>query len=105
VSRRGRADRHRRDLLIVAVNTDESLRPIKPDRWPANPDLERMGILAAPESVAYVVPLADRTPAGQGECGNNPFERKPKTDLRFASSVTWMHQKKAGIVLDSADWR
>jgi len=51
------------DRLIVAVNTDESLRLIKPDRRPANSDRERMEILAALESVDYVVPLAERTPA------------------------------------------
>jgi rfaE bifunctional protein nucleotidyltransferase chain/domain len=51
------------DLLIVAVNTDESLGRIKPDRRPVNPDIERMEILAALTSVDYVIPLADRTPA------------------------------------------
>jgi D-glycero-beta-D-manno-heptose 1-phosphate adenylyltransferase len=59
-----RAARALGDLLIVAVNTDASLRLIKPDRRPVNGDRERMEILAALESVDYVVPLADRTPAG-----------------------------------------
>ncbi len=50
------------DLLIVAVNTDESMKRIKPDRNPVNPDIERFEILAALESVDYVVPLADERP-------------------------------------------
>ncbi len=51
------------DLLIVAVNTDDSLRLIKPDRRPVSSDRERMEIIAALGSVDYVIPLADRTPA------------------------------------------
>ena len=51
------------DLLIVAVNTDASIALIKQERRPVNPDLERFEIIAALESVDYVVPLADRTPA------------------------------------------
>jgi len=50
------------DALVVMVNTDESLARIKPDRKPVNPDRERMEILAALESVDYVVPLAEDTP-------------------------------------------
>lgn len=51
------------DCLIVAVNTDDSMKEIKPDRKPVNPDVERYEIIAALEAVTYVVPLADRTPA------------------------------------------
>ncbi len=50
------------DALLVAVNTDDSMRLIKPDRTPVNPDHERMEILAALEFVDFVVPLPDRTP-------------------------------------------
>ena len=50
------------DILIVAVNTDDSMRQIKPDRKPVNPDHERMEILAAFEAVDHVVPLRERTP-------------------------------------------
>jgi D-beta-D-heptose 7-phosphate kinase/D-beta-D-heptose 1-phosphate adenosyltransferase len=50
------------DVLVVMVNTDGSLARIKPDRKPVNPDRERMEILAALESVDYVVPLAEDTP-------------------------------------------
>ena len=50
------------DVLIVAVNTDASMRLIKPDRRPVNPDHERFEILAALEPVDYVVPLVDARP-------------------------------------------
>ncbi len=50
------------DILIVAVNTDASMKRIKPDRQPVNPDYERMEILSAIEAVDYVVPLADDHP-------------------------------------------
>ncbi len=50
------------DVLIVAINTDDSIRIIKPDRKPVNPDVERMEIIASLDSVDYVVPLADETP-------------------------------------------
>ena len=52
------------DVLVVAVNTDASMRLIKPDRRPVNPDRERLEIIAALGAVDFVVPLADRTPAG-----------------------------------------
>ncbi len=51
------------DVLICAINTDESLKIIKPDRKPVNPDAERFEIVAALESVDFVVPLRERTPA------------------------------------------
>ncbi len=51
------------DVLICAINTDESLKIIKPDRKPVNPDVERFEIVAALESVDFVVPLRERTPA------------------------------------------
>lgn len=51
------------DVLVVAVNTDESMRLIKPGREPVNPDFERYEILAALGAVDYVVPIRGRTPA------------------------------------------
>jgi D-beta-D-heptose 7-phosphate kinase/D-beta-D-heptose 1-phosphate adenosyltransferase len=51
------------DLLVVAINTDQSLRLIKPDRRPVNSDAERMEIIASLAAVDYVVPLRERTPA------------------------------------------
>jgi len=50
------------DVLVVAVNTDASMRRIKPDRVPVNPAPERMEILAAFDAVDYVVPLDEDTP-------------------------------------------
>ncbi|MCI0650958.1 MAG: adenylyltransferase/cytidyltransferase family protein [Planctomycetes bacterium] len=50
------------DVLVVAVNTDESMRAIKPDRRPVNPDAERCEIVAALEAVDFVVPLRETTP-------------------------------------------
>ncbi len=58
-----RAARALGDCLILAVNTDASLKLIKPDRQPVNPDYERFEILAALEVVDYIVPLRERTPA------------------------------------------
>lgn len=52
------------DLLIVAVNTDASMRLVKPHRRPVVPDAERIELVAALEAVDYVVPLEDRTPIG-----------------------------------------
>jgi rfaE bifunctional protein nucleotidyltransferase chain/domain len=43
------------DLLIVAVNSDTSVRGIKGDKRPINTEAERMETLAALESVDYVV--------------------------------------------------
>lgn len=50
------------DYLIVAVNSDDSMKRIKPDRKPVNRDHERMEILAAFRSVDFVVPLRENTP-------------------------------------------
>ncbi|MCH2374408.1 MAG: adenylyltransferase/cytidyltransferase family protein, partial [Planctomycetes bacterium] len=41
-------------VLVVAVNTDASMKIIKPERQPPNPDTERYEILAALEMVDYV---------------------------------------------------
>jgi D-glycero-beta-D-manno-heptose 1-phosphate adenylyltransferase len=46
----------------VAVNTDESMRVIKPDRRPVNKDYERLELIAAFAPVDYVVPLRETTP-------------------------------------------
>lgn len=50
------------DVLVLAVNSDESMRRIKPDRRPVNPDVDRYEILAAFEFVDFVVPLEESTP-------------------------------------------
>ena len=43
------------DLLIVAVNSDASVRGIKGDKRPINTEADRMETLASLESVDYVV--------------------------------------------------
>ncbi|RME05037.1 MAG: D-glycero-beta-D-manno-heptose 1-phosphate adenylyltransferase [Planctomycetota bacterium] len=50
------------DVLIIAVNTDESMRKIKPHRSPLTPDFERMELIAAIEAVDFVLPLREETP-------------------------------------------
>lgn len=54
--------KERGDILVVAVNTDASMRLIKPDRRPVNKDYERLEIIAAFEPVDYVVPLHETNP-------------------------------------------
>ncbi|MGE3165995.1 MAG: adenylyltransferase/cytidyltransferase family protein [Planctomycetota bacterium] len=50
------------DRLIVAVNSDDSMSRIKPDRRPVNRDGERMELIAAFAAVDFVVPLTENTP-------------------------------------------
>ena len=50
------------DILVVAINTDQSLNRIKPGRVPVNPDYERMEIVSSIEAVDYVIPLEDDHP-------------------------------------------
>ena len=51
------------DRLVVAVNTDESVRQLKgPDR-PINTVMQRMAVLSGLESVDWVVPFSEQTPA------------------------------------------
>lgn len=50
------------DILIIAVNTDDSMKRIKPDRKPIIPDYERFEIVAGIGAVDYVVPLEEDTP-------------------------------------------
>jgi len=50
------------DRLIVAVNDDESVRRLKGEGRPVNPLDRRMTVLAALESVDWVVPFSEETP-------------------------------------------
>jgi len=50
------------DVLIVGVNTDSSVKQIKGQHRPIVPQEERMAVLAALESVDYVVPFAEPDP-------------------------------------------
>jgi len=50
------------DRLIVAVNSDESVRELKGDGRPVNPCDRRMSVLAALGSVDWVVEFSEETP-------------------------------------------
>jgi len=50
------------DVLIVAVNSDRSVRALKGERRPIFPERERAEILAALESVDFVTIFDDLTP-------------------------------------------
>ncbi len=50
------------DALIIAINTDESIKRIKPDKKIAQPYTERAIVVAGFEAVDYVVPLREDTP-------------------------------------------
>jgi D-beta-D-heptose 7-phosphate kinase/D-beta-D-heptose 1-phosphate adenosyltransferase len=50
------------DVLIVAVNTDRSVRELKGPGRPIQPEAERAEILAALDSVDYVTLFDDLTP-------------------------------------------
>jgi D-beta-D-heptose 7-phosphate kinase / D-beta-D-heptose 1-phosphate adenosyltransferase len=50
------------DRLIVAVNSDESVKGLKGDGRPVNPLERRMSVLAGLASVDWVVPFSDETP-------------------------------------------
>jgi len=50
------------DRLIVAVNTDETVRALKGEDRPVNTLERRMHVLAALECVDWVVPFAEETP-------------------------------------------
>ena len=51
------------DRLIVAVNTDESVKQLKGLGRPINNVMQRMAVLSALESVDWVVPFSEETPA------------------------------------------
>jgi rfaE bifunctional protein nucleotidyltransferase chain/domain len=50
------------DTLIVGVNTDRSVRKLKGPGRPVNGVVDRMRVLAALESVAYVISFDQETP-------------------------------------------
>jgi D-beta-D-heptose 7-phosphate kinase/D-beta-D-heptose 1-phosphate adenosyltransferase len=57
------AARKRGDLLIVAVNDDDSVRRLKGPTRPLNKTSDRMEMLAALKCVDWVVPFTEDTPA------------------------------------------
>jgi rfaE bifunctional protein nucleotidyltransferase chain/domain len=50
------------DALLVGLNSDESVRRLKGDRKPIVPEEDRAAVLAALESVDYVVIFGEDTP-------------------------------------------
>lgn len=56
------------DFLIVAVNTDESIRAIKGPNRPINNLEQRMTVLAGLGMVDWVIPFADETPERLLKC-------------------------------------
>ena len=51
------------DLLVVAVNDDDSVRRLKGDARPVNAVADRMAVLAGLASVNYTLPFSEDTPA------------------------------------------
>ncbi|HXV60565.1 MAG TPA: D-glycero-beta-D-manno-heptose 1-phosphate adenylyltransferase [Vicinamibacteria bacterium] len=51
------------DRLLVAVNTDETVRALKGEGRPVTPLADRMEVLAALRVVDYVIAFDERTPA------------------------------------------
>ncbi|HEX6030035.1 MAG TPA: D-glycero-beta-D-manno-heptose 1-phosphate adenylyltransferase [Tepidiformaceae bacterium] len=58
-----RAAREQGDLLIVALNTDESVRRLKGPERPINGLEDRARVLSALSCVDYVVPFSEDTPS------------------------------------------
>jgi len=50
------------DILVVGVNTDESVRKLKGPTRPINKLEDRLVVLSAIEFVDYVVPFSEETP-------------------------------------------
>ena len=50
------------DILIVAVNSDSSVKQNKGDKRPINNSKSRMGVIAALESVDYVFEFSEKDP-------------------------------------------
>jgi D-beta-D-heptose 7-phosphate kinase/D-beta-D-heptose 1-phosphate adenosyltransferase len=51
------------DLLVVAVNTDASIRKLKGDKRPVTHEDDRVSVLSEFESIDYLVKFGDDTPA------------------------------------------
>jgi len=50
------------DLLVVAVNTDQSIRRLKGDKRPIIEESDRLGVLEELESIDYLICFDDETP-------------------------------------------
>jgi D-beta-D-heptose 7-phosphate kinase/D-beta-D-heptose 1-phosphate adenosyltransferase len=93
------------DRLIVAVNDDDSVRRLKGEGRPVNPLDRRMTVLAALESVDWVVPFSEDTPE-QLICDIAPDLLVKGGDYRPEDIAGHDCVKRAGgevIVLDYAE--
>jgi D-beta-D-heptose 7-phosphate kinase/D-beta-D-heptose 1-phosphate adenosyltransferase len=54
--------RRQGDVLVVAVNTDESIRRLKGPRRPIIPEDDRVSVLEELESIDYLIKFSDDTP-------------------------------------------
>ena len=52
------------DVLVVAVNDDDSVKRLKGPSRPLNGVEDRMAVLSALQAVDYVLPFSEDTPAG-----------------------------------------
>ena len=50
------------DILIIGVNSDQSVKQLKGSSRPINPLSDRLSVLSALESVDYVIPFTESTP-------------------------------------------
>jgi len=50
------------DILIVGINSDDSVRRLKGPQRPINQEADRSAVLAALEFIDYVVPFSEETP-------------------------------------------
>jgi D-beta-D-heptose 7-phosphate kinase/D-beta-D-heptose 1-phosphate adenosyltransferase len=97
--------RQRGDRLIVAVNDDDSVRRLKGAGRPVNPLDRRMTVLAALESVDWVVPFSEDTPE-QLICDIKPELLVKGGDYRPEDIAGYACVKQAGgdvVVLDYED--
>jgi len=93
------------DRLIVAVNDDESVKRLKGEGRPVNPLDRRMTVLAALESVDWVVPFSEDTPE-QLICDIKPELLVKGGDYRPEDIAGYECVKQAGgdvVVLDYED--
>jgi D-beta-D-heptose 7-phosphate kinase/D-beta-D-heptose 1-phosphate adenosyltransferase len=93
------------DRLVVAVNDDASVKRLKGAGRPVNPLERRMTVLAALESVDWVVPFSGDTPQ-QLICDIKPDLLVKGGDYRPEDIAGYDCVKQAGgdvVVLDYAD--
>ena len=53
------------DILIVGLNSDVSVKKIKGESRPINPEMDRAEVLAGLEAVSYIVLFDETSPAGK----------------------------------------